>query len=889
MVDYELLGVFYLGKKHPAGKDELVLYDSRELVRHAVCVGMDGAGKTGLGIDLIEEAAIDNVPVIAIDTKGDLCNLLLTFPRMDAESFVPWIDADEARRLNVTPDELAKREALRWRQGLSDCNEDPTRIEKLQNSAEFKLYTPASSIGIPLSLHCSFRCPSQEIVDDDELLREQIRITITSVLTLAGIDADPLRSKEFILLSSIVDSYWKQQKDLQIVDLVEQIQNPPIATVGAIKMEAFFPRKERDDFALTINNLLSSSAFEAWMKGEPLDIGKLLYTSTGKNKVSIVSVAHLPDAERMFFVSHFLSQLCSWMKNQSSTSSLRAIVYLDDVIAYLPSAEEPPSKRPLVALLKEAQTYGLGLVLATSNAADLDYKAIGKVGTWFVGRLETDRDRQSLLDAWEATTSWLGARLDRGFFDRELSTMPAQVFLMHNLNQSPIFIKTRWTLSYLRGCLSRTQLKALKARYASETAQVLDRTGEVSRIKAVEGSLPGRVETKQDVAPQATGGTKIPRPPGAGALFTPASAPASPQLSSASTSKATGLSGSLPGAVSELNQRFARVGREGPEGARLIYKPMLFASAQLRFSDTKFGVDCVQTINLLTLIKEGDVPVRWEKALDAGFDANSLEREPDTQIELPALPGVATVAENHTRWRQDFQDWFPKNQKLEIFRCPFTSTFSRAPETEGEFRVRLQHVAREKRDALVSSLSAKYQERLSELDGKFQYAKRILDEQIEQSGRLMDPSAYSQEKKSMFETVTGKTMFETVTGFKKPKDASEAGHSLFESLVGRKIPTKLLGEEAVSEEAAKIESVGRAQGEVETTQDYLDSVQDQISATEYEFQKEMNELKAQLDPATRQLETFSIAPREGSMKVLFFCLCWAPCFKQPDGKITAAW
>lgn len=320
-----------------------------------------------------------------------------------------------------------------------------------------------------------------------------------------------------------------------------------------------------------------------------------------------------------------------------------------------------------------------------------------------------------------------------------------------------------------------------------------------------------------------------------------------------------------------------------------MYKPMLFASAQLEFSDAKFGIDCVQKFNLLTLIKEGSEAIAWEKAFDAGFDALSLKHEADAQIQLPELPVLAKGAGIQTRWRQEFQDWFSKNQKLKVFRCPVTNTFSRAPETEGEFRARLQHVGREKRDALMSSLSEKYQEKLGLLEGKFQYARRVLDEQIEQSSNLMDPSAQSDEKKSLFETVTGKSMFETVTGFKKPKDASEARDSLFKSLVGRKIPTKLLGEEAVAQEIAKIDSVGRVHGEIERTQSYLDSVQDQISATEYEFQQEMNELKAKLDPATRSLESFSIAPRQGSMKVLAFCLCWAPCFKQADGKVTAAW
>jgi len=331
--EFEKLGLFYLGRRYDiaSGKttNDLVLYDSKDLLTHAVCIGMTGSGKTGLCLDLVEEAAIDNIPVIAIDPKGDLSNLLLTFPNLSAEEFRPWVNADEARQNNLTTEEFAAQQASTWKSGLADWGQTSERIKMLKASADFKVYTPGSTAGLPISIVQSLSAPAQEVIDDTDAMRERVVTTANCLLALLGTSVDPLKSREHILLSNILDRAWRKGEDLTLPEIIQQIQKPPMAQVGAIDIESFFPSKERFELAMTVNNLLAAPGFDAWLSGEPLDISKLLHSESGKPQVSIFSIAHLSDTERMFFVSLLLGQIVSWTRSQSGTSSLRAILYMD--------------------------------------------------------------------------------------------------------------------------------------------------------------------------------------------------------------------------------------------------------------------------------------------------------------------------------------------------------------------------------------------------------------------------------------------------------------------------------------------------------------------------------------------------------------------------------
>src|SRR5690242_1423226 len=466
MQDFEKLGVFYLGREYDLRnkkpQEALVLYDSKDLVTHAVCVGMTGSGKTGLCISLLEEAAIDNIPAIIIDPKGDLGNLLLTFPSLKGEDFQPWINEDDARKKGLSSADYAKAQAELWTKGLAGWQQDGARIQRLRDAADVAIYTPGSNAGLPVSILKSFAAPAADVREDAELLRERISTTVTSLLGLLGIEADPIQSREHILLSTILDQAWKKEENLDLAALIQAIQSPPVSKIGVMDIDAFFPSKDRFALAMKLNNLLAAPGFQAWLEGEALDVQQLLYASTGKPRLAIFSIAHLNDAERMFFVTLLLSQMVGWMRAQSGTTSLRAILYMDEIFGYLPPVANPPSKLPLMTLLKQARAFGLGVVLATQNPVDLDYKGLANTGTWFIGRLQTERDKARVLEGLEGIAAGTGQRFDKQAMEQLLAGLDKRIFLLNNVHDdSPETFETRWALSYLRGPLTRAQIKLL--------------------------------------------------------------------------------------------------------------------------------------------------------------------------------------------------------------------------------------------------------------------------------------------------------------------------------------------------------------------------------------------------------------------------------------------
>ncbi|MCC7242934.1 MAG: ATP-binding protein, partial [Acidobacteria bacterium] len=437
-MDYEKLGLFYLGKQiDPATRARTevpVLYDAADLVTHAVIVGMTGSGKTGLGIDLIEEAAIDGVPVLAIDPKGDLANLLLTFPQLSGDEFAPWVNADEARAAGQTPESYAEAEAARWATGLAEWGQDGARIARLKAAAEVTLYTPGSTSGRPLSVVRSFAAPPVAVLEDPDLLGDRVATAATSILTLAGVDGEPLRSREHILVSTLFAEAWKAGRDLDLAGLISAVQHPPVTKVGVMDLETFFPSTDRFGLAMQLNQVLAAPSFAAWMEGDPLDLSALLYTPAGTPRVAVLSIAHLDDHERMFVVSLLLNELVTWMRAQRGTSSLRALVYFDEIFGFLPPVANPPSKAPLLKLLKQARAFGIGLTVATQNPVDLDYKALSNCGTWMLGRLQTERDKARVLDGLEGVAASSGEGFDRQELDRLLSSLGKRNFLLHNVH-----------------------------------------------------------------------------------------------------------------------------------------------------------------------------------------------------------------------------------------------------------------------------------------------------------------------------------------------------------------------------------------------------------------------------------------------------------------------
>ncbi len=346
-MDFEKLGSFYLGKEYDVAtkelSDRLLMYDARDLTTHAICVGMTGSGKTGLCIDLLEEAAIDNVPALIIDPKGDITNLLLTFPDLNPGDFRPWINVDDARRKGLSEEEFAAKQAELWRKGLASWGEDGARIRMLRESADLVIYTPGSDAGVPVSILQSFAAPPLSWDTEAELLRERVQGTVSALLGLVGVDADPVRSREHILLSNLFEHFWRRGEDLDLPKLILAIQTPPIRQLGVFDIDTFFPQKERFELAIALNNIIAAPSFQSWLQGQPLDIAGFLSTPEGKPRHSIFYIAHLSDAERMFFVTMLLNQLVTWMRTQAGTTSLRALLYIDEVFGYFPPVATPPS------------------------------------------------------------------------------------------------------------------------------------------------------------------------------------------------------------------------------------------------------------------------------------------------------------------------------------------------------------------------------------------------------------------------------------------------------------------------------------------------------------------------------------------------------------------
>ncbi|MDM7914464.1 MAG: DUF87 domain-containing protein, partial [Candidatus Eisenbacteria bacterium] len=470
MQEFEKLGAFYLGKRFDlaAGKttDDLLLYDAKDLTTHAVVVGMTGSGKTGLCVALLEEAALDGIPSIAIDPKGDLGNLLLGFPELEPGDFRPWIDEAEAARRGLSADEFAAKTAETWRSGLAQWGEDGARIQRLKDAVDMAIYTPGSEAGRPLQVLRSFAAPSAgaAAAADPFALRDRVQSAVSGLLGLIGVEADPVQSREQIFLSTIFENAWRQGLSLDLASIIQNVQKPPFEQVGVLDLESFYPSKERFALAMRLNNLLASPSFAAWLEGEPLDVQRLLYTPEGKPRISILSIAHLSDSERMFFVTLLLGEILAWVRGQSGTTSLRAVLYMDEIFGYFPPSANPPSKIPMLTLLKQARAYGLGIVLATQNPVDLDYKGLANAGTWFLGRLQTERDKARVIEGLEGAVASAQGGFDRATTEATLAGLGNRVFLMRNVHEDDTEIfQTRWALSYLPGPLTLPQIRTLMA------------------------------------------------------------------------------------------------------------------------------------------------------------------------------------------------------------------------------------------------------------------------------------------------------------------------------------------------------------------------------------------------------------------------------------------
>ncbi|MGI9430284.1 MAG: ATP-binding protein [Bythopirellula sp.] len=688
MPDYEGLGSFYLGKKHDLAlgktQDALTLYDSKDLTTHAVCVGMTGSGKTGLCLSLIEEAGIDGVPVIAIDPKGDLGNLLLTFPDLEPANFRPWVDPSVATRKGITPDELAAQTAELWRNGLADWGQDGERIRRYNEKVDKAIYTPGSSAGIPLTVLKSFSAPPQAVIDDSDTFRDRVQSTTSGVLALLGVDADPVKSRPHIFLSNILDYAWRAGRSLDLPGLIHEIQNPPFSKVGVVDLETFYPAKERLELGMQLNNLLASPSFASWLEGESLDVQKLLYTDQGRPRLSILSIAHLSDSERMFFVTILLNEILSWMRSQPGTGSLRALLYMDEVYGYFPPTANPPSKKPMLTLLKQARAFGLGVVLATQNPVDLDYKGLSNAGTWFLGRLQTERDKARVLEGLEGASAQAGSSFNKGEMEATLAGLGSRVFLMNNVHENqPTVFHTRWAMSYLRGPLTRDQIRDLMAEKKAELA-LLAKANEPAGAPPAETGSPGV-------------GVRLGRPV---------------------------ISADIP-------QVFWPLSEPLPEGAKLQYRPGLLGKARLHYVKSSADVDVWRDYTAIQSIHDEVPKPMWDSAM-ADDNPPAPDRQPQEDAEFADLPSELAQERNYRGWDDDLEDHLYRTEKHSVWKCEDLDESSESGETEADFRIRMTQKAREKRDEKKGLVRGRYEKKINNANAAVRKAEAYVNEQKSQ-------------------------------------------------------------------------------------------------------------------------------------------------------------
>jgi hypothetical protein len=814
MQDIEKLGVFYLGREVASqrGPDtgNLLLYDAKDLTTHGVIVGMTGSGKTGLAVCLLEEAALDGIPAIAIDPKGDLGNLLLTFPELRPQDFRPWVDETEAARQGLAPDAFAAQTAQVWARGLAESGQDGARIRRFREAVDLAIYTPGSTLGRPLQILRSFAAPDPAFCQDATALRDRTLSAVSGLLGLLGLDADPLQSREHILLAHLLERAWREGRSLDLAGLINEVLKPPFTQIGVFDLESFYPAKDRFGLAMALNNLLASPGFSVWLEGEPLDVQRLLYTPQGRPRLVVLSIAHLSDAERMFFVTLLLNEVLAWVRTQSGTGSLRALLYMDEIFGYFPPTANPPSKTPMLTLLKQARAYGLGVVLSTQNPVDLDYKGLANAGTWWVGRLQTERDKLRVLEGLEGAAASAGAAFDRGEMERIVGGLGNRTFLMRNVHDDvPVVFRSRWALSYLRGPLTLPQIRQVLA-----------------------------------LSPSPAAGTSATVPPATAAAA--AAAPTAPAAAATATA-------GRPVLPPEVPEYFLRP--SGP-AAGLVYRAGVIGLGKLHFSDAKAGIDTWVTRALVAPLGE-DGSADWEAARVAGDLKANLEREPVPGASFSAAPTAALRRQSPELWRKMLESHLYQNVTLDLFTCPQLQLTSKPDEREGDFSARLGQVLRERRDAEVEKLKAKYASRLQTLTDRVRRAEDRVEREKAQA---------SQQKLSTFLGL-GATVLGAFLGRRRVSVGT----------VGR-AATTLKNAGRISKENADVERAGES----------LETLQQRLAELQQQFDAEVKALQGQFEPADVALETTQVRPRKSDIAVTLVGLCWTPWRRAADGLVEPA-
>ena len=822
---------FYLGREYDPLKQTVtekeITYEPADLTTHAVVTGMTGSGKTGLCIVLLEEAALQGIPAIIIDPKGDLTNLLLHFPNLAPQDFQPWIDPDIARRAGKTPEEIATDASNSWRNGLKEWGIPQERILALKNAAQFAIFTPGSDAGIPVSVLSSLAAPEISWQENREVLREKITSTVTALLGLVGYnDIDPLRSREHILLANIFEAAWSQGKDVELAELILQTQTPPFEKLGAFPVETFFPAKDRMELAMVLNNILAAPAFETWREGQSLNIGSMLYTADNRPRHNIFYLAHLSDPERMFFITLLLSAVETWMRTQSGSASLRALLYMDEIFGYLPPLRNPPSKLPLLRMLKNARAFGLGLLLATQNPVDVDYKALSNAGTWFIGKLQTEQDKNRLLDGLESAAGGIS----RIVFDKLISSLGKRVFVLHNIHaRQPELLQTRSTMNFLAGPLTRNQIPALnKFANADTVSSPLGTSQTQPTIAPLMEPIPTqRITSQPPTARIQTSSTKPPIPAWIREYFLPQNY-------------------SLPEAFSAAQQTMpAEVMIDG-----VIYRPTLLASAEVHVLDRKHGVDSELTRAALVKTPDKRGAVRWEDHPLSASVLDSIDTSPVASARFSSIDAPLNDVKLMTTLQKDFTDWVFRNSSVKARVNQALKVFAGPDVSQAEFMKACAEAARDARDAEIAKKTATLDRQLKTLEDKLAREERELrEDESELSHRKVEEAG---------------THLENLTGL----------------FGGRRKASRL------SSSLTKRRMTEQAKADVEESIDAIEQFKQQIADAKKRREETIAEINDRWGRVVNEITEVTIAPKKTDVFVKLFGAAWMPYYIVTSGAET---
>jgi hypothetical protein len=443
------------------GKQYLGGYElpAHQLLTHAVVVGMTGSGKTGLLTVMVEEALDAGVPVLMIDVKGDLPNLALAFASHDADTMTPWVEPAPGDEDGIADPPEVQEALTARREGLSAWGIGEEQLARHAEGTMVRVVTPGSDAGEPLHLLSALERRSSRWDEDLVAARSALSAAISLVLRLTGRDGDPARSREHALLYVLAERRLIAGNSAPLEALLPEILEPPIETIGALPIETFMPVRLRADLAADLNTLIASPSLLGWRRGPELDVARWMAPVEGKTPATIVSVAHLDDEERTLVLGVLLEEILTWVRRQRGTSRLKALIVFDEVYGFLPPHPAcPPTKRPMVALMKQARAYGVGCVIATQNPMDLDYRALSNAGTWLIGRLTTDADRARVMDG-------LGEPKKNSALNDVVKRLPPRWFVVRDAKTSKVtLLNPRWAMSYLRGPMTPEDIKRVCAR-----------------------------------------------------------------------------------------------------------------------------------------------------------------------------------------------------------------------------------------------------------------------------------------------------------------------------------------------------------------------------------------------------------------------------------------